>query len=396
MKRIILILAVLAMAGRFAYSEPAAVSVGFNLPLTGELSVYGQKAKRSILLLKQRIEKQGGIHIGERLYPFNFIFADNCGVIETALTETLELATRKRIAAMIGPLASERAIPAGKICNTYETPMIAPLCTNPMTTKNRPYIFRTAFLDKFQGIAAAKLSVSEIGAQTAAVLYGEADAYSREAANAFKNAFETDAETDAKTDAKAEKRKVTAFESFGPKEKEYWVQIESIVASKADVLFLPLFSDQIPDIMRRIRRHGFEQPVIGGEGWAKPDTIRRCGDDCVNCYYIDQFNGDERSGNAREFVVSFRDEYGHRPDTASALTWDSAVMLINAIGALDPPGDDIREYRRRIRDGLAGIENFEGVSGKTTFDAQGDPQKCASAVKIIPGVKTIFHDFICP
>jgi branched-chain amino acid transport system substrate-binding protein len=56
---------------------------------------------------------------------------------------------------------------------------------------------------------------------------------------------------------------------------------------------------------------------------------------------------------------------------------------------------NLTEDRTCIRDGMAAIEDFDGITGNMTFDEQGDPIKCAVIVQIQNG-EFIAFDQACP
>jgi branched-chain amino acid transport system substrate-binding protein len=45
---------------------------------------------------------------------------------------------------------------------------------------------------------------------------------------------------------------------------------------------------------------------------------------------------------------------------------------------------------------LAGIKDFQGITGKMTFTEDGDPKKCAVIVKISNKGEYEFYKSICP
>jgi branched-chain amino acid transport system substrate-binding protein len=49
-----------------------------------------------------------------------------------------------------------------------------------------------------------------------------------------------------------------------------------------------------------------------------------------------------------------------------------------------------------VRDALAAIKNFEGITGTMTFTEQGDPIKCAVIVKISDEGEFEFYEQVCP
>ena len=58
--------------------------------------------------------------------------------------------------------------------------------------------------------------------------------------------------------------------------------------------------------------------------------------------------------------------------------------------------DNVRKERTAIRDGLAAIKSFDGITGSSKFDKQGDPIKCAVVVKISNEGKFVFEESVCP
>ena len=47
--------------------------------------------------------------------------------------------------------------------------------------------------------------------------------------------------------------------------------------------------------------------------------------------------------------------------------------------------------RKGIREGLAAITSFDGITGSSKFDEQGDPIKCAVVVKISDKGEFVFE-----
>ena len=69
--------------------------------------------------------------------------------------------------------------------------------------------------------------------------------------------------------------------------------------------------------------------------------------------------------------------------------------LVQALQNCGEISDDLAEARSCIRDGMAEIADFEGITGNLTFDDQGDPVKCAVIVKI-ENQEYVAYDSACP
>mgnify|MGYP001818697651 FL=1 len=84
------------------------------------------------------------------------------------------------------------------------------------------------------------------------------------------------------------------------------------------------------------------------------------------------------------------------PDDVAALTWDAMRIVQAAIeGAAELTGD-IEKDRIAVRDALASIKDFDGITGKMTFTEDGDPIKCAVVVRISDAGEFEFFKSVCP
>jgi branched-chain amino acid transport system substrate-binding protein len=57
---------------------------------------------------------------------------------------------------------------------------------------------------------------------------------------------------------------------------------------------------------------------------------------------------------------------------------------------------NIENDRKSVRDAMAGIKEYEGITGKMTFTEEGDPIKCAVIVRISEKGEFEFYKSVCP
>jgi branched-chain amino acid transport system substrate-binding protein len=57
---------------------------------------------------------------------------------------------------------------------------------------------------------------------------------------------------------------------------------------------------------------------------------------------------------------------------------------------------DIKKDRKSVRDALATITDFDGITGGMTFTEEGDPIKCAVIVRISDAGEFEFYQSVCP
>ncbi len=348
------------------------IIIGFNLPLTGPRQTTGLSTRDGAELLKHQINGTGGIQIGSVQYPVNFVYADNGSNPQKAVSATLDLISKEKVLGIVGPNASSNAIPAGGICESFKAPMVSPTSTNPRTTENRPYVFRACFLDNFQGEVMARFAIREFKADKAAVLFNVASAYPKGLAEYFKAAFEQRKGTGA----------VVAFEKYLSNETDLSAHMKRIVESGADVLFIPQYAHEIPSLVNQARKAGWDKIILGGDAWEAADLVEKCGDQCKGLFYSSHFAAIGAKGKTQDFVREYQDYTGKMPTAYSALGYDSAKLLLTAISQIENLSDNILENRKAIRNQLASIRDFQGVSGVLDMQNSGDPEKSAVIIRI--------------
>jgi branched-chain amino acid transport system substrate-binding protein len=348
------------------------IKIGLNLPLSGPRKSTGMSAKDGAELIREQINSKGGLQVGEKRYPVEYVYGDNKSNPQQAVTITLGMITQENVLGIIGPNASSNAIPVGGICESFKTPMISPTSTNPQTTENRPYVFRACFLDNFQGEVMARFAIKEFKAEKAAVLYNISNSYPKGLAEFFKKAFEEEKGVGS----------VVAFEKYLSNETDISAYLKNIVASEADVLFLPQYAHELPTLVQQARDAGWQKIILGGDAWESSDLMANCGDLCKGLFYSSHFGAIGAKGKTQLFVEQYQAKTRELPTGYGALGYDSAHLLLTAISQLDVLSDNVLENREAIKKNLASIRNFEGVSGRLDMNANGNPAKSAVVIRI--------------
>lgn len=353
------------------------VVIGVIAPLTGDIPKVGQSTVEAAEMVVDEVNAECGLQIDGENYEVVIVVEDNESKAESSVAVATRLIVEEQVVAIIGPQASKQAVPTGQVANDRETPMISPWSTNPATTKDRPWVFRAAFLDPFQGPVVAGFVAKEFGAKTAAVLYDVASDYPKGLAENFRDA------------AEASGIDVVAFESFTTGDTDFSSQLTNIIAANPDVLFTPQYYNEVPLIVQQARELGFDKPIVGSDSWGTPDLIDLCGDACNGLFFSTHYAPDIATEVGQKFITAYEERYGFKPDDVAALTYDAFQLLFTAI-------ENANSLERAdIRDALASIELFEGVTGIMSFDEQGDPIKCAVIIQIKDGAFT-YYDSACP
>ena len=360
-------------------AEGDVIQVGGIGELTGDIPAVGASFKNAAEMAVQEINDAGGLDVCGKKYTIEFTLEDNAGKADQSASAAQKLITQNNVVAIIGPNASRYAIPASEIAESSQVVLISPWSTNPKTTLDaktndpKKFVFRAAFIDPFQGRVVAKFALENLGAKNAAVIYDVASDYNKGIAEFFKQTFEEFGGS------------VVAFETYTTGDKDFTAQLTKIKEANPDVIFLPNYYSEVPLQIQQAKRLGITVPFLGSDSWGSSELITLCGTDCEGYYFSTHYAADNATPVAQNFINAYKAKHGNTPDDVAALTYDSFGLLWTAIK------NACSTDRLAIRDGMAKISDFEGVTGTMKFqEGSGDPVKSAVILQIKDG-KFVFY-----
>jgi branched-chain amino acid transport system substrate-binding protein len=304
--------------------QEATIKIGINAPLTGDIPKVGEGTKFSAEMWLEDINAAGGLEVGGKKYP--------------------------------------------------------------NTTLDRPWVFRTPFLDPFQGPVLANFVTDEFGFTKAAVLYDVASDYPKGLADFFKQGWEDVHGPDS----------VVAFESFTTGDTDFSAQLTKIKESGAEFIFTPQYYNEVALIVQQAHELGWDAPIVGSDSWGSAELMNLCGDECKGLFFSTHYAAKGATGATKEFIDRYNEEHGYVPDDVGALTWDTMHIVQKAIQDCGEITGDIAAGGQCVRDALAQIKEFPGITGDMTFTEEGDPIKCAVIVKISDEGEFEFYQQVCP
>lgn len=350
------------------------IKVGANLEMTGGSASYGISSKNAIELAFKEINEKGGIN-GKQL---ELVVADNKSEAAEATNAMQKLVSQDNVVAVIGPNLSSSVIAASAINNSAKVLDIAPMATNPYVTvdqasgKTKDFNYRTCFIDPFQGTVMAKFATAELGVGNAAVLIDNSSDYAKGLAQFFKENFVKEGGA------------VTAEESYLQKDTDFKATLTKIKATNPDFLYVPGYYQEVGLIVKQARELGMNMPIAGGDGWDSAKMPEIAGAAALNnTYFSSLYSPEDSSDINKNFVAAYEKAYGQKPDVFAALSYDSALLVAEAIknaSSTEPA---------KISEAMAKINGFSGVSGSVTFDDKHNPVKSAVILEYKDGAQSL-------
>lgn len=340
------------------------IRIGEVQTLTGSEASYGISIHRGIQLVIDEVNAKGGVR-GKKI---EVITLDDQGKAEEAATATTKLITQEKVLAVMGAVTSSRSLAMGPIAEKYKIPMLTPTGTNPRVTLIGPHVFRTCFVDAFQGGVMAKFALHGLKAKKAAILRDVKSDYSVGLAEFFSLTF------------KKGGGEVLMEQSFSAGDIDFKAQLTAIRARNPDFVFIPAYYSDAGLIARQARELGIHVPLLGTDGWDSPKLIEIAGAAANHSFFSNHYANDNSSPEVTRFATLYKTRFNEMPDGISALGYDTAQLIVDAISrASDLTPDSIREALSKTKD-------FMGVTGKITMDQNRNPMKSAVILKIEEGL----------
>ena len=182
MKKIVaMILALVMVLGLVACGGKAdsnVLKIGLCQRMTGSMVMSGNYSQKGVQLAIDQINADGGLKVGDKTYTLELVIEDNEGKTDITINAVNKLIS-EGVVGIVGTNSSSTSMAGGPIATDAKVPMISTTGTNPDVTKvGGEYMFRSCWIDPYQGCLAAKLAFETLGKRRAAVLYNNADDYS--------------------------------------------------------------------------------------------------------------------------------------------------------------------------------------------------------------------------
>jgi branched-chain amino acid transport system substrate-binding protein len=340
---------------------PAAWKVGAYLSLSGEDTAFGVDTKEGIELAIDEVNKAGGV----KGKPIKVLYEDDKSTPQEASNKVLQLIDRDKVVAILGEVASSRSRAGGIVANKKKVPMITPSSTHLDVTKVGPFVFRNCFTDDVQGKMGAEFVVKKLAKKKIAIMFASDDLYSAGLAKEFRD------------EAKRLGGEIAIEKVFLKKETNFTTFISEIKGQSVDVIYAPVYFNQMALIARQAKAEGIAGGMfIGGDGWDADVLLKDAGAELEGAYFTNHYAPDVPWENSKVFVAKYKERFKRDPSSLAAQGYDAAKMLADAIGrAKDGTPDAIRQA---IQD----TKNFQGATGNITINAERNADKPIVIVQI--------------
>jgi branched-chain amino acid transport system substrate-binding protein len=340
------------------------IRVGEVGSMTGSEGTFGISTHQGIELAVKELNAAGGIR-GKKI---ELITLDDQSKPDEAATAATKLVSQNQVQALLCEVASSRSLAMAAIAQDHKIPMITPSSTNPKVTELGNYIFRVCFIDPFQGEVMAKFALGQLKIKKVAILRDVKSDYSSGLSQFFAAALRKGG------------GEVVVDQSYESGDIDFKSQLTAIRAKNPQAILIPGYYTEVGLIARQARELGITVPLLGGDGWDSPKLIEIGGKALENSYFSNHYSNESTEPQIQNFIAKFKQAYGVIPDGMAAMGYDAAMVLGDGMkrASSNQPSD--------VRDALAKTQNYAGVTGKITIDAQRNAIKSAVVLRVVNGV----------
>ena len=351
-------------------SDSDTIRIGGLAPLTGDAASYGVAVNNAIQMAVEDINANGGID-GKQI---EYIYYDEKGDTTEATNAYNKLVQDDKVVAIIGDVTTKPTLAVAQTSQQDNIPIITATATAAEVTLTGPNIFRACFTDPFQGELMAFYASEKLGATKVAVLSDMADDYSSGIAEAFV--------------AKAEElgMQVVADEKYQDGDVDFKSQLTNIKGQNPDVLFLPVYYEDLRLISAQAKEVGVTAQLCGADGWDSVLTDNFDSSVLNGGVFCSQYSTESTDERVQNFISTYKEKYEMDPNMFAVLAYDATNMMAQAIS--DAGSTD----SQAIIDAMAALE-YDGLTGHMTFDEDRNPQKSAVIVSIQDNVYKFVENY---
>jgi len=329
------------------------ILIGLSAPLTGNYSEYGTNWKKAMDIALEKINAKGGI----KGRPLQLVAEDSKSDPKDSAQIAQKLSSDPKIVATIGDFTSTACMAAQPIYDRAGVVQLSPTASHPEFAPKSPWSFGIIGTQAEEGAFMAGYTVQKDGKKKVAVLYINNDWGIAAQQHYIKRAKELGAD-------------VVAVENYFDRDKDFTGVLTKLRGSKPDALYIATMYNDGALMSKQREKLGWNDVVMYGPGSLYSPKLLELGGTSVEGLRTSTiFMETDPRPEVQEFIKTFKTRNNNvAPNMFAAIAYDAITIMANTI---EKAGTD----RKAIRDELAKMQNFVGMTGKFSFTERRDVKR---------------------
>jgi branched-chain amino acid transport system substrate-binding protein len=332
----------------------AQLKLGVVDDLTGAAASYGISHVNGIRLAVEEINAAGGIRgVGK----IDIVVEDDGTKPTEAVNATNKLITGEKVDFMMGSCASATTLALVPIHTRYEMINLNSCSSSTLiTSQGSKWIFRTQYVsDRIAG-GIVEFAVKELGTKRIGIL-NDTNEYGRAAAEAAAKRLKDLGLTP------------VVWEHYNSGDKTFSAQLLKFKSENADTMAFFGYYQEAALILKQAKQLGLNLHVVSTDVLATPVFLELAGPEANGVMLTLAFTPDSGDPKSVEFTQKYKKRWGKDPNSQSAMGYDAVYLMkwaYEKAGTRD---------KNKVRDALASVSGFVGVTGETKFNERGDDMR---------------------
>jgi branched-chain amino acid transport system substrate-binding protein len=356
-RRILVVASVLLLvtAGLAWGQEPIKMGTVLRLTIGAE---HGIPSRRGVEMAVDEVNKAGGIN-GRKV---ELIVEDEKDSPAAAVNAVQKLINVDKVVAIVGPMTSGSMMAAGKIADDAKVVAISPTATTPKLSGYGASLCRGCSRIDKQAEVLIDYVAKTWKPKTVGIFFSN-EPYGKGCAELFGKFFEKAG------------IKVVATESFNRGARDFKSELTKIKAANPDILFIPGYTPETAPAAAQARQLGMNQKILGVYGDMDPVYIQLAGKAAEGHVIGGEYDEDYQTPKNEAFKKNYEALVKKNNDPYNimfaALHYDAASLILEGMKKNGPTSEGIRKFIKEVKD-------FDGVTGKLSFDDNNDVVRAGS------------------
>jgi branched-chain amino acid transport system substrate-binding protein len=258
---------------------------------------------------------------------------------------------------VIGDMFSAGTLAIAPIAEKQRIVLLSPTASALELTNAGDYIFRIYPSDSYDGMYLANFSWNKLTVKTASIIYLQVASISA-VSQVFKERFE------------ALGGKILNMDSYKEGDTDFRSQLIKARKANADIIFIPGYLREMATLLRQAKELGIKKQFLSISTFFDPKIIELAGGAAEGVLFsAPVFDPDSTFPKVKHFVNLFESKHKKKPDILAGYGYDVVNIATEALKRSSTMTPD------NIKSALYSIKDFPGVTGKTSFDSNGDVVK---------------------
>lgn len=347
-------------------SEPKdenVIKIAVAGPLTGDNSEYGIGFSNAAEIMAEEWNENGGIDSKK----ISIVKFDDKNSPEEGVSVANKIASEKDIPCVIGHFASGVCLAAAPIYQENKIVEISPSSSHPDYSGMGNFIIRNNTVINTEARASLDIAVNDLGKKNIGIISIKTD-WGVSTAGIVKEIVEKDFK-----DAK-----VVAHEEVIEGSDDYRPAIAKLNDAGADVVICVGMYNLVAPVAKQYKEINPDIAIVGFSNAYSQQLLELGGDAIEGVAFPVIFFAQSEDPKVKSFVEKYKEKYGSEPSALTAQAYDSVGVFLTAAQKV---GVDDTE---KIVNEILSME-YEGVTGHTKFDENGDVHKAFTKIVVKDG-----------